>query len=543
MTEGRSFRLRSRRLGVWLVLLLVLANLPITVLALGSGLAVSEDRIAEGKRLVERIAALAASREAVLIAHLRGAVDAVDLAPAEIDLRAACTRVADSLSVLQPSVRAVRIERDDGRTVLCSEERDDAWAEPSAAPGSSAVLTTRSGEVVVGTDTYTVAFTFRGDSVLEVELATATGAGVLADLRLDAGQAVAILDRAGRIVTAAGDIAAFVGADSLVATLDAATQRFEVRMPNGEVMFAAAEAVPGADLTAIALAPLAMLQAAANRDLAIAVGLPLAFLVIAVAVAWYGIDQLVVRWVDRLGRVASLYGAGRSSVRAGDFDGAPRELRALADAFDAMADRVERRSNELKSAVDQKSTLLRELHHRVKNNFQLVASLLSLEASAAKDERAAVLRIQQGRVHALAIAHRLAYASGDIGEVPVMELIREVVASLSHGIEPVDPTARVEIPAEGPSVSLDTAVPVALLVTELVRPALEAGAAAPTEPPRLSVERAGDTLVVTLEGQSGDRNALSERLVGAFTRQLGATLAADEVAHRVVLTVPLPAGA
>ncbi len=542
MTESRSFRLRSRRLGVWLVLLLVLANLPITVLALGSGLAVSEERIAEGKRVIERVAALAASREAVLIAHLRGAVDAVDLAPVETDLRAACARVADSLTVLQPSVRAVRIERDDGRTVLCTEEREDARVAPSIAPGASAALTTREGEVVVGTDTYTVSFAFRGDTVLEVELATATGAGVLADLRLDRGQAVAILDRAGRIVTAAGEVGAFEGADALVATLESVKQRFEVRMPNGQVMFAAAEAVPGADLTAIAIAPLAMLQAAANRDLAIAVGLPLAFLVIAVAVAWYGIDQLVVRWVDRLGRLAALYGAGRSSVRAGTFDGAPRELRTLADAFDAMADRVERRSNELKAAVDQKSTLLRELHHRVKNNFQLVASLLSLEASAAEvEERAAVLRIQQGRVHALAIAHRLAYASGDIGEVPLMELIREVVMSLSHGIEPVEKTARVDIPTEGPSVSLDTAVPVALLVTELLRPALEA--AVRNELLSLSVDRAGDSLVVTLEGEGGDRNALSERLVGAFTRQLGATLTRDEAARRTVMSVPLPGGA
>jgi two-component sensor histidine kinase len=541
VTTGRSFRLRSRRLGVWLVLLLVLANLPITVLALGSGLAVSEDRIAEGKRLIERVAALAASREAVLIAHLQGAVDAVDVTAEELSLQGACARVADALAPLQPSIRAVRIERDGGRGVVCAEQRDASLLAPSSTSAASSVLRTADGEVVVGSDTYTVSFPFRDGTTLAVELATATGVGVLADLRLDRGQAVAILDRAGRIVTAAGEVRAFQGADALVATLETASQRFEVRMPNGEVMFAAAEAVPGADLTAIALAPLAMIQAAANRDLAIAVGLPLAFLVIAVAVAWYGIDQLVVRWVDRLGRLAALYGAGRSSVRAGQFDGAPRELRALADAFDSMADRVERRSNELKAAVDQKSTLLRELHHRVKNNFQLVASLLSLEASAAQEERAAVLRIQQGRVHALAIAHRLAYASGDIGEVPLMELIREVVASLSHGVEPIDPMAEVEIPQEGPSVSLDTAVPVALLVTELLRPALEASLGKGLL--RLCVAREGDRLEVTLDGRVGERNALSERLVGAFTRQLGATLTRDEAGRRTVLSVPLPGGA
>lgn len=539
MTEGRSLRLRSRRLGVWLVLLLVLANLPITVLALGSGLAVSQDRIAEGKRVIERIAALAASREAVLIAHLRGAVDAVDTSPVGTDLRTGCARVSEALTVLQPSVRAVRIERGDGRTVVCTETRESSLATPAAADARSAELTTTGdGDVVVGSDTYTVAFPFREDTTLEIELSTATGAGVLADLQLEAGQAVAILDRAGRIVTAAGEVSAFDGADALAATLDVTSRRFEVRMPSGYVMFAAAEPVPGANLTAIALAPLDMLRAAANRDLAIAVGLPLAFLVIAVAVAWYGIDQLVVRWVDRLGRLATLYGAGRGSVRAGKFDGAPRELRTLADAFDSMADRIERRSNELRAAVDQKSTLLRELHHRVKNNFQLVASLLSLEASAASDDRMAVLRVQQGRVHALAIAHRLAYASGDIGEVPLMDLIREVVASLSHGVEPVDPSTLVDIPQEGPSVSLDTAVPVALLVTELVRPALEA--AVKTEPLRLTVEQTDERLMVTLAGRGGERDALSGRLVSAFTRQLGAEIAYDEAAERTVLTVPLP---
>lgn len=539
MTEGHPFRLRSRRLGVWLVLLLVLANLPITVLALGSGLAVGEDRIAEAKRIVERVAALAASREAVLIAHLRGAVDAVDIAPAGSDVRASCAQVADALAVLQPSVRSVRLERVDDRNVVCAEERSDARELPSvAATAVPTELTTRGGEVVVGAETYVVAFPFRDGTNMEVELATSTGAGVLADLRLERGHAVAILDTAGRIVTAAGDIDAFQGADALVATLDSVRHRFEVRMPNGRVMFAAAESVPGADLTAVALAPLTVLHAAANRDLAIAVGLPLAFLVIAVAVAWYGIDQLVVRWVDRLGRVAALYGAGRSSVRAGSFDGAPREIRSLADAFDSMADRVERRSNELKAAVEQKSTLLLELHHRVKNNFQLVASLLSLEASAAVAEPAAVLRVQQGRVHALAIAHRLAYASGDIGAVPLMELVREVVSSLAHGTEGEEPSAVVEIPADGPGVSLDTAVPVALLVTELVRPALDAAAAG--NPLRLTVAQGDTTIVLTLEGGGGKRDALSERLVGAFTRQLGATLESDG-AGRTVLSVPVPA--
>ncbi len=539
MTDGRPFRLRSRRLGVWLVLLLVLANLPITVLALGSGLAVGEDRIAEAKRVVERVAALAASREAVLIAHLRGAVDAVDIGAAGADLRANCAQVADALAVLQPSVRTVRIMSGAGQEVVCSEQRSDARLQPSAAdPAMSAELTTRGGEVVVGAETYTVAFPFRNDTTLEVELATATGAGVLADLKLERGHAVAILDTRGRIVTAAGDVAAFEGSDALVATLEAVRHRFEVRMPNGQVMFAAAETVPGADLTAVALAPLAVLHAAANRDLAIAVGLPLAFLVIAVAVAWYGIDQLVVRWVDRLGRVAALYGAGRSSVRAGSFDGAPREIRSLADTFDSMADRVERRSNELKSAVEQKSTLLLELHHRVKNNFQLVASLLSLEAAAAAAERATVLRVQQGRVHALAIAHRLAYASGDIGAVPLMELVREVVASLSHGIEPAEANRFVDIPADGPGVSLDTAVPVALLVTELVRPALEAAAAG--GPLRLTLSHDATAFVMTLEGHAGHRDALSDRLVVAFTRQLGATLDIDAAAGRTVLTVPLP---
>ena len=76
-------------------------------------------------------------------------------------------------------------------------------------------------------------------------------------------------------------------------TVDLArTRRFEARLPDGRWMFVASEAVGATGLSAIAVSPLADIKAAAHRDLALAVGLPLAFLMIAVAVAWYGIKRI-----------------------------------------------------------------------------------------------------------------------------------------------------------------------------------------------------------------------------------------------------------
>lgn len=531
---------RSRRLAVWLVLLLLAANLPIFVLALASGLTVGEEKTEQAKATVARTAALAAAREAVALARLGGAVEAVaSTLGAETAADDVCARLAVGLMPLETSIATVRVV-DGGETPLCVlRATPSGQARSAAATGASAAA--QAAEAERAPSTYALRLPLRGDTAVEVEIAPRSGPGRLGDLEMPPGHAVAVLDAAHHVVAAAGDLRLLGAVATLAETVQLRpARRLEVRLPDGRWMFAVSEGVGASNVTAVAMAPLADLQAGARRDVAIAVGLPLAFLTIAVAVAWYGIDRLVVRWVERLGRVAALYGAGRQSVRVGELDGAPSEIVALGQAFDEMADRVERRSNELKAALDGKTGLLRELHHRVKNNFQLVASLLSLEARDAPPPQLRSLKIQQDRVHALAIAHRLAYASGDVGGVSITQLARDVADRARQGAGLAEGRLHVVEHGAAATIDLDTAVPLALLLTEIARPHIAAAQGGG----ELTLAIDGGAAVTTFTFSGGpaapESDALAIRLVEAFGRQLGAEISVAPRSGRSVVGVPRP---
>src|SRR5690606_30377270 len=120
-------------------------------------------------------------------------------------------------------------------------------------------------------------------------------------------------------------------------------------------------------------------------------------------------DRLVNRWIRRMRRTAALYGAGRLSARVGAIEQAPVELQSLARAFDDMAFSVEQRSRDLERAVAEREHFLRELHHRIKNNFQMIASLLSLQRRELRPPIEPAIREAHDRVQALAAAYRVSY--------------------------------------------------------------------------------------------------------------------------------------
>lgn len=119
------------------------------------------------------------------------------------------------------------------------------------------------------------------------------------------------------------------------------------------------------------------------------------------------VETWILRWLDYLERVANAYGRGRYSIRPHKLDKAPAEFRALGKAVGEMAAAVEQRDKELRTALDEKTLLLREVHHRVKNNLQIVGSLLSLQAARADDVKVqAALQDALFRLDAMSLAQR-----------------------------------------------------------------------------------------------------------------------------------------
>jgi two-component sensor histidine kinase/CheY-like chemotaxis protein len=149
-----------------------------------------------------------------------------------------------------------------------------------------------------------------------------------------------------------------------------------------------------------------------------------------------------------------------------------RKTQALAAANRALEIEVtERKQAEerMAAALRDKETLLKEVHHRVKNNLQVISSLLDLQARQTQDAGVrGVLAESQGRVRVMALIHQLLYERRDFSRVDLGQYL-ERLTQIVRNAYPVDPQ-RIALKLEVAEVSLDLerAMPCALLVNELV---------------------------------------------------------------------------
>ena len=128
----------------------------------------------------------------------------------------------------------------------------------------------------------------------------------------------------------------------------------------------------------------------------------------------------------------------------------------------------------IKASLKEKEVLLREVYHRVKNNLQVIASLLSLQAASLKDPQAATMfRESQNRVKAMALVHEKLYQSHDLANIDFNAYIQSLVMSLLRSYGVLADAIAVNLSVENVSLSLDTAVPCGLLINELVSNALK----------------------------------------------------------------------
>jgi two-component sensor histidine kinase len=253
---------------------------------------------------------------------------------------------------------------------------------------------------------------------------------------------------------------------------------------------------------------------------------------LAIAVVWFGIEHLVVRWITYLERITSAYAAGRHSVRPERVSAAPAEIRSLGETFSRMADLLSARENELRDSLQQKEILVREIHHRVKNNLQLVMSLLNLHARRIRDPRAEVAFAEaRSRINALATLHRRLYESESLQEIDLKWFLEDLCAELRRG--GLSRGRNVELTVDSPSevIGPDVAVPLGLLVTEAITNAYK-HAFNERDGGHIKVQIVREspaTLLLTIRddgtgfdmaASSQDQSGLGRSLIEAFVRQL-----------------------
>jgi PAS domain S-box-containing protein len=136
----------------------------------------------------------------------------------------------------------------------------------------------------------------------------------------------------------------------------------------------------------------------------------------------------------------------------------------------AHEDITERRRAEkaLRSALKERETLLREVHHRVKNNLAAIIGLLDLQRDALDDASlAAALDELAGRIRSMALVHEMLYQSGPLNRIEFQDYLQALLGHL-QGIFDLRGAVRIELAAFGVWMNLDTAIPCGLIITELV---------------------------------------------------------------------------
>jgi two-component sensor histidine kinase len=274
--------------------------------------------------------------------------------------------------------------------------------------------------------------------------------------------------------------------------------------------------------------------------------LPVLMLGLASAAIWIATDRQITRWIVYLRRIATAYGRGHYAIRPVALEEAPSEFRMLGETFSAMAAAVQDRDRRLREALAQKSLLIKETHHRVKNNLQIVMSLLSLQAGQLRDVKAQeVLRQAQIRVNALALVHRILHEIEDLGAVDLKRLIEDLAHQIHEGFGADRQDLHLELDIAARQVPSDLAVPLTLFTVEAMTNAYKHAYPAGAKASRIRVSLvrlSGAKLRLAIEddgigirAESGG-NGIGSRLIQAFAHQVGgtATVSARDIGGTVV---------
>jgi PAS domain S-box-containing protein len=173
------------------------------------------------------------------------------------------------------------------------------------------------------------------------------------------------------------------------------------------------------------------------------------------------------RFIARDGSVVWVHGEARL-IR--DENGRPVLLQGV--AFDITESK--RAEQIIRASLREKELLLKEIHHRVKNNLQITSSLLRLQTAKISDEEIReMIHESQDRIHSMALVHELLYRSTDLAHVQFGDYVRGLVDQLLRSYGAVARRITVQVDVGGIHFAVDEAIPCGLIINELVSNSLK----------------------------------------------------------------------
>lgn len=274
--------------------------------------------------------------------------------------------------------------------------------------------------------------------------------------------------------------------------------------------------------------------------------LPILMWVSGAAIGWLVVDRLILRPLESMQEAIDAYRL------TGRFVPPPLttpayEIRSLGRAFQLAAQTITRHETELEDGLARQTRLTREVHHRVKNNLQVVASLLNIHArSAPTPEAGDAYATIQRRVDALSLVHRSHYAELEVNHgIALRPLIGEIAAnlrgSLPAGVKP--PVIALQLGLF--HANQDVAVSIAFLLVEVIETAMTRVPGTTIAITLAAIRDVPARARLSIRSPALDREAapidqqfeLFERVVGGLSRQLRSPLERDDAQGLLAIEV------
>ncbi|CAM3163683.1 histidine kinase dimerization/phosphoacceptor domain -containing protein [Paracoccus nototheniae] len=545
ITERMEF---TRRLGFRLGMLLSVAILPIGLISLVQNLHLSREAERSAEiALLGRTASAAAGERALLQSAL-GSADA--LGPAildSLDRPEACSDLLRNFVQRSGTYRHAIFIPVDGRVQCQSADADaptldltestlisDLMATPKTTVTSLARGPVSGQPVIVVLQPL-----YRDRELLGLTTLSLTQELLRSTHALDLGTEgarILTFNHAGRVLIAddapGGDPVDLLPRDVTLASLAGDEEvTFRATANNGEFrVFTVVPVVPGLVYALGSWSPSIAGVGLFQLSRFGAVLLPAALWVVSLAVAYFAVFRLVLRHITVLRGQMRRFAIGNRDTAPPVLEDAPTEIADVSQTFHNMARILIRDEEAMEQAVAEKTVLLKEVHHRVKNNLQLIASIINMQSRLIDDPDAKrVLRSVQDRVAALATIYRNLYQAEQLDAVHADRLIMDIIAQLTGATQGAGRDLQVDVDIQPLTMLPDQAVPLTLLATEAFTNAVKyagmtRGGGRPWVRVSLTTPEPGKGLlsVVNSTGPGGAAGGtgLGSQLIEAFAMQL-----------------------
>lgn len=265
-----------------------------------------------------------------------------------------------------------------------------------------------------------------------------------------------------------------------------------------------------------------------------AVLFPLVMWLVSLAVAYFAVYRLVIRHVRQMRSQMRRFALGNRDVPPAVLTDAPAEIQDVSQTFHNLARILIRDEEALEKSIDEKTVLLKEVHHRVKNNLQLIASIISMQGRVLHDDGARqVLRSIQDRVASLASIYRNLYQAEHLISVEADRMMGDILNQMANATLAPGSDLKITTDLEPIAMLPDQAVPLSLLATEAFTNAVKyAGRPADGSAPFVNVSLTrvdGDRVELLIENSvrpddvsDHESTGLGSQLIEAFAMQLDA---------------------